>query len=353
MSTQQSNPVQNQRKFTSSILNKLGLVYDIFMMLLFFINVFCLVGDAILTSGFAQWVAKHLSITHYLDQYMTHLHPWVLETEYWFTALLLTEILVLWIIAIAKRHYPRWFFFPFVHWYEVLALIPELRFLRLFRAAVIAYRLHEMGYHIIPKNIYKKAEFYYYLILEELTRRIVLTVVHTTKRELKNSSKLHITIHEMLDNHRAKFADAFAELLQQSLAKALAEKQRQMSHNVGQIVNKAIEDTPELHQLLRLLPVIGGRLESQIQSIGQRLGENIMRGLVDPFVEDSERAIANDTLQLIARKTSETHLDNERLNQLIEDVVFDSLEIIRERTKQRDWETKIHLKSSEIVQNNH
>ena len=36
-------------------------------------------------------------------------------------------------------------------------------------------------------------------------------------------------------------------------------------------MNQAIEDTPELTQLLRLIPIVGSRIEQQIQSIGQHL----------------------------------------------------------------------------------
>lgn len=44
---------------------------------------------------------------------------------YWF---LIIELLVRWAIAIINKHHKRWFFFPFIHWYEILAIIPQLRF---------------------------------------------------------------------------------------------------------------------------------------------------------------------------------------------------------------------------------
>lgn len=323
---------------------RIFLIYDIFMMFLIFINLICLASDTVLMSDFVLWLSHHLNFNAPLESYKTALHPWVQETEHWFTSLLIIELLIRWGVAIYQKHHPRWFFFPFVHWYEVLAIMPSLRFLRLFRAAIIAYRLHEMGYHIIPKKTYKKAEFYYYLILEELTRRIALTGITAIERELQHSSTLRKIIHTMLDQHRTLFADTLSELLQESLAKALKEQQRQMSYNVGQIVNQAIEETPELHQLLRLLPVIGGRLEQQIQSIGQRLGENITYGLIEPFVEQSDH-IANQTYQLIAQKASQAHIDTHNLNKLVQSVVFESLEIVRKQVKTKRWEEMIHQKS--------
>ncbi len=41
-------------------------------------------------------------------------------------------------------------------------------------------------------------------------------------------------------------------------------------------------------------------IEQQIQSIGQRLGENISAGLIEPLIEGS--AAPNSTYQLISQK---------------------------------------------------
>ncbi|WLF82925.1 preprotein translocase subunit SecA [Moraxella sp. ZY210820] len=313
--------------------------YDSLLMILILINLFCLATDAILMSDFMLWFSQLTSTTTPLAWYKTHLHPIVELTEHWFTLLWVTELLIHWAVSVYRKEYPRWFFYPFYHWYDVLALIPHLRFLRLFRAGIIAYKLHELGY--FPKKWYKWGEFYYFLVLEELTDRIALTMIRGVERELKQNSLLKQTINDMLDKHRQLFATTLAELLQQSLGKALQQQQRQMSYNVGQIVNQAIEDTPELHQMLRLLPVIGGRLEQQIQSIGQRLGENITNGLLQPFTESSD-TMANDTYQLIAHKASQTPLDSEQIAELVQSVIFDSLEIVRKQVKVKQWQESMH-----------
>lgn len=341
MTTQTHAPEQEFRRRTW-----LSIGYDSLLMILILINLFCLATDAILMSDFMLWLSHLLTLNAPLTWYKTHLHDWVEITENWFTLLWLTELLIHWAVSIYRKTYPRWFFYPFYHWYDVLALIPQLRFLRLFRAGVIAYQLHQLGY--FPKRWYKWGEFYYSLILEELTDRIALTMIRGVERELIRNSVLKQTINDMLDKHRQLFATTLAELLQESLGKALQQQQRQMSYNVGQIVNQAIENTPELHQMLRLLPVIGGRLEQQIQSIGQRLGENITQGLLQPFVESSEQH-ANQTYQMIAEQASQTPLDSEQISTLVQSVIFDSLEIVRKQVKSKHWEDRFQPPSKRVT----
>ena len=323
---------------------KLFLVYDILMMLIIVINLFCLSANAFLMSSFGAWVFEIIQIPQVLAYYKTDLHPWVIITESWFITFLIVELVVRWIIAIVNKHHQRWFFFPFIHWYEILAIIPYLRFLRLIRVGVIAYRLHELGYQVIPNKWLKRLNFYYHVIMEELSDRVVITVIDSVKKELDTSSTHKKIIHDLVNHHREMFAKTLAQVFQESLATELKLQQNKISTGVGQVVIKAIEDTPELTQLLRLIPIVGGRIEQQIQSIGQRLGENITEGLVQPFVEGTPTK-PNQHYQLIAEKISQMNIDSHALEQLVESVVYESLESLRKQVAVKQWQ--LDLQKSE------
>jgi hypothetical protein len=316
---------------------KIALVYDVFMMFIIMINLFCLCSNAILMSDFATWLFDLFHVSNILDFYRDDLNPWVIITESWFTSLLILELLVRWFIAIIFKQHQRWFFFPFVHWYEVLAVIPQLRFLRLLRAGVIAYQLHEHGYQIFPKSWYKQANFYYNLILEELTSRIVLTVLSGIRNQLTTSTTHKQVISDIINQHRKLFALSLTDILQDHLGKELQQQRQLIAQDVGQVVNKAIEDTPELTQLLRLIPIVGGRIEQQIQSIGQRLGENITQGLLQPFSNDHQETHQNYVS--IAEKMSQIQIENNpHIEELVESIVFQSLDAIQQQVKIKHWQ---------------
>ena len=317
---------------------KVALCYDIFMMLLIIINLFCLSANAILMSDFGGWLFNFIHLPELLQFYRTELRPWVIITESWFTSFLVIELLIRWGIAIIGQHHKRWFFFPFIHWYEILSIIPQLRFLRLLRAGSIAYNLHEHGYKVIPDSWYKRANFYYHLVLEELTSRIVITVLDSIKHELSTSTTHKKLIEDLVAHHREMFATALADILQESLGKELQAQRVTIAKNVGSIVNQAIEDTPELTQLLRLIPIVGGRIEQQIQSIGQRLGENITQGLIEPFAQSNKNK-ENLTYLEISNRISQIQFENNiHVEKLFESAVFESLEAIRQQVKIKQWQ---------------
>ncbi|WP_033855936.1 hypothetical protein [Acinetobacter sp. 25977_6] len=321
----------------NSISFKLFLVYDIFMVFIIIFNLFCLAANFFLMSSIGAWFFEHIHLPQVLSFYKTYLHPWVIMTEAWFIGFLITEFFVRWGISIVYKHHKRWFFFPFIHWYEILAIIPQLRFLRLFRAGIIAYRLYELGYPVIPESWRKNGLFYYRVVMEELSDRVVITVIDGIRNELQTSSTHKQIIHELVNHHREQFTVTLTSILQESLATALKEQKPAITKGVGQIVDKAIEDTPELTQLLRLIPLVGGRIEQQIQSIGQRLGGNISAGLIEPLIEGSKEQ-PNATYQLISEKISNVNINNRELEQLVESVVFESLEAIRKQVKVKQWQ---------------
>ena len=71
-----------------------------------------------------------------------------------------------------------------MHWYEVLGVFPALRALRLLRAAVITKRLHRLGIQVIPKRWVDSAKFYYHLLLEELSDRVILTAIDNFRAQI-------------------------------------------------------------------------------------------------------------------------------------------------------------------------
>ena len=321
----------------NSLSFKLFLIYDIFMVFIIIFNLFCLAANFFLMSSIGAWFFEHIHLPQIVSFYRNSLHPWVITSEAWFIGFLIVELLVRWGIAIIYNHHKRWFFFPFIHWYEILAIIPQLRFLRLFRAGIIAYRLHELGYPVVPPSWRKTGLFYYRVVMEELSDRVVITVIDGIRYELETSSSHKQIIHDLVNHHREQFTLALTSLLQESLAAALKEQRPAITKGVGKIVDQAIVDTPELTQLLRLIPLVGGRIEQQIQSIGQRLGENISAGLIEPLIEGSP-AQPNATYQLISQKISEVNINNRQLEQLVESVVFETLESVRKQVKVKQWQ---------------
>ncbi len=306
------NSNQNQHHIDhTSTQWKVFLIYDVIMMALIVLNLIVLGLQALILSDFGAWIAEILTLSTERTNYIQQWDPTIRHIDQYFIIFLIVELGVRWLIAIIGKHHRRWWFFPFIHWYEVIAIIPQLRFFRLLRAGVIAYRLHELGYKVIPQNMINRGKFYYDLVMEELTSRIVLTVLSQVEKELKDSDDHNHRIHQLIDRHRDQFANVLAMILQKSLATALTQQQQNISQ----------------------------KIESLIQTIGQRLGENITQGIVAELsAVQSPNQPANPLLTEVAQEVSKVQLNYQQVDDLVDSIVKDSLELIREQVKVKQWQ---------------
>lgn len=319
-----------------------GLIYDVLILIVIVIGLSLVGIDALLMSGVGESVAHWTQQIPLLLQYRAEWHHTALFIEDWITVFLIAELMLRWLLAIVQQHYHRWFIFPFVHWYEVLGCFPAFRAFRLLRAVAIARKLHQMGYQVIPARLLKFGTFYYNVILEEISDRIVINVIDGIERELKNSNSHGHLIRDLIDQHRTKIQAATAELLQSGLAPALAAHQQQIQHGVGDAVQRAISQTTELNQLLRLMPMIGGRIEQQIQSIGKQLAENIANELAQPFSQTSTAdQLANPVLTQIAENIAALPIDTPKIEALVESLVYESLEMLRKQVAVQQWKQQV------------
>ena len=325
--------------------NTAKIAYDIIMLGLLVVDLLLIIGDKILMSGLATKLAQWLGFGENLLVYHEQYHLSISAIGGVFTIFWVMELSVRWLIAIIKKTYFRWFFFPFVHWYEVLGCFPALRALRLLRAGVIIKRLHHINIKIIPERWLKSAQFYYHVVLEELSDRVILTAVDNFRTQISQSKTHGELVQSAIDKNRAELETVVLELLRHELSPKLQqaflqEVGQQLSADIGQAVEKALIDTPELRRYLKLIPIAGSLIEGQITNIGKHIGENVTmavnRHLFDPKTLDA-------LMVNVARGVASIDTTRPELQKLVGTVVDDALTAFEKQVKIQQWKHKAQL----------
>jgi len=343
-----TKPLPNQLKTSSSEPqhpirpqpNRLKLTYDIVMLIAISIDLLFISVDAVLMSNFSSNVAGWLAISDGLNWYQNSLHDPLRTVGGFFTIFLIVELLLRWAIAIKDKVYYRWFFFPFVHWYEVLGCFPQLRALRLFRAVVIGRRLHQLGYQVLPQPWINRIKFYVDLLLEELSDRVILTTIYNFRQQLTDSEIHTSLIKSTLDRNRDQIEAMLLSLLRQELVPQLQKLAGQsdggklIANEVGNAIQDGLANTPELRRYLRLIPIAGSLIESQLQHIGHNVGENVVYSLNERLL-DAERI---DALMVsIAHSIANIDVNNAALEALLASIINDSLNEFEAQIKIQQW----------------
>lgn len=320
------------------------LVYHAFIMLLISIDLLLITVDALMMSTFFQHIADSLGFQNHLTHYQVHYHEPIKVIGGFFTIFLVVELLLRWSIAIVQKRYYRWFFFPFIHWYEVLGCLPQLRVLRLLRVVVIGYRLHQMGWNFLPKSWYKTIQFYYSMIMEEISDRVILIAIDNIRTELRHTNGR--LVQNIIDKHRSEIEIVIVELLQQEVTPLLQPSKNHslpdfaepLSKQVGQSIQQALIDTPELRRIMRLIPIAGSMIEEQMLHIGQQIGENLTKSLSKNLTN------ANTLDQMyrhIAKGLAEVDTTSPTLEKLVASIIEESLTALAEQVKIQQWKQQL------------
>lgn len=313
------------------------LLYDGLILLLISLDLLVLLFDAVVMSvSFAKlvsWLGVDM-FTSWLGSYRLATHQKLATIGGLFTLFLVAELGVRWGIAIYKKTYYRWFFFPFVHWYEVLGCFPLLRPLRLLRAIVIVRRLHQMGIAVIPKNWLATGKFYLDLLFEALSDRVIITAIANIRKQIGDQSTTQVAS-TILEHNRHQIEQVLYRLLMQELTPKLthivkSQVNDRLADEVGQAVAQALSDTPELRRYLRLIPIAGGVIEGQIVEIGQKIGQNVT-------VSINKTLLSEHTLQplmaQIAKGVGQVDLNDPALGQMVQKLIFDGLDAIEHQVR--------------------
>lgn len=317
-------------------LNTLGFVVDVAMILLVIINLGWIVFDWIFAIDAVQGVFReHTADFH--DFYKATIHENFLYYDLMFVAVYLTEFTIRWIIAVVRQAHHRWFFFPFIHWYDLLGCIPVagLRWLRVLRVVSLLLRLQRMGVIDMTNTwLGQTAIKYYRILIEELSDRVVLNVLDGIQRQVGSGNPLiHSIEDEVLAPRKQELVDYLAVRIGSAARETHQLYRADLGRYLSQLTDEALART-DAGRRLATIPVAGPRalalLGDAVREVGVALTDQVVEDLNNP-----EYRPALD--RLLADLISQAGGDREHLNTLVQETTRDIIEQIKAAVRVQQW----------------
>ncbi len=212
---------------------------------------------------------------------------WLIDLP--FLTLFWVEFLVRWYLALKRKTYAKWFFFPMFNWYDVLGLIPMTVFrpFRLLRAVSMYMRLRrselsDVGDDIITRTI----AYFSNVITEEVSDRVAIRIL----------GELH---EEILDGTHTRIARATVEPRRPDIERVIANQIRQ-----------AITDEETLARFRGLLQL---NLENAVDSSDALHWVPLPKFVLKPLVRFTGEVIVDTALETVA-----TTMESEEGQQAVE-----------------------------------
>lgn len=313
------------------------LVLDLLLLFLISLNLLWLLTDVILLNSGVGILLKE-NFPGFIDSYVRHWHKKLLVYDTFFTAFLITELCIRWGVAIWKKTYYRWFFYPFVHWYDVLGCIPlpTFRALRLLRLISIVYRLQKMGViDLSESSPFVAAYKYYHIVIEELSDRIVINVMEGIQREVRSGGPLaHRLADDVLKPRRDVIVPWLARLLTESSAHAYGLHKEQLGPYLDATVHHAIAHNRELQKLKKRLLFAGPAVEQELQSIVSSLLTGVLTEVLSDAGREGNVAARDIATAFFDTLTAPQHAD---MDDAVRSIVLDALELLKSQVSIQQW----------------
>lgn len=312
------------------------LALDLLLLFMISLNLIWLFTDVILlNSGLGVLLKDYFP--RFIASYTQHWHKKLLVYDTFFTLFLITELCIRWAVAIRAKTYYRWFFYPFIHWYDVLGCIPlpSFRALRLLRLISIAYRLQKIGViDLSESSPFVAMHKYYHIVIEELSDRIVINVLDGIQREVKSGGPLtHRLADDVLKPQRDIIVPWLARLLADSCAHVHGLHKERLGPYLETTVSHAFARNRDFQKLKRRLLFAGPAIETELQNIISSLLTQILRDVLSDIGQRDNIAITDIATTLFDQLTS----PHAGMDDALRRIVLDALDLLKAQVSIQQW----------------
>ena len=279
---------------------------DIFMLILLLINIAWITFDALYQVELVHDFLK-ADLPGFVQIYQP-IHRHFILVDLMFIAVFLTEFAVRWIRAIIHRTYYRWYFYPFLHWYDLVGCIPSggYRFLRILRIISIVYRLDQ--YDIInfkSTRLGRFLSFYYEAFMEELSDRIVIKIISGAQDEIRHGSGLiHKVQTQVLMPRREEIRAWLSEKVRDTAHLGFHQRRGELRRYLESKVDGALRNNIEVQRLTQI-PMFGSTIASTLESSVGDIVAQIIHQILDDLSTADRHVFVDDLVASLIQEAEE------------------------------------------------
>jgi hypothetical protein len=258
-----------------------------------------------------------------------------------FVAIFFVELVGQWIAAIIERRYHRWFFYPFIHWYDVLGCIPvaSFRFFRVLRAVSMVFTMQRLELIDLKKtSLYRTADKYRGVLTEEISDRVVANVLTDLQGEVEQGNPVvERILKEVVEPRRELLVAAASERLQEATGRTYALYRHDAEQYVERRIAEAVEQNEEIGRIAQV-PVVGKRLSVLLE----RAISDITFHVINGMIEDLGASENNPVLNQVAEISVNTILQegSEDLEDVTRGAIIEALEMVKEQVLVQQWKKR-------------
>lgn len=312
------------------------IMLDIFMLFVLMINMLWLIFDSLFeTEVIYSFLLDTFPV--FTANYQV-VHDNFLFVDLAFIGFFLSEFIFRWIASIVRKQHARWYFFPVIHWYDLVGCIPlaSTRIFRFLRIFSTIYRLHK--YKIIDLNrtaAFRFVAFYADVFVEELSDRIVIKVLSDAQKDIAMGSPLIDDVTQQVIAPRMTIVTSWIAQMMNHLGQSIydGEHGEVIRQHVKESVGKAVRNNTTV-STISIMPVVGSTIENTLEkAVTDIVTSSIINLLTDINQEKVDKFIKTGINDFTP---DEQELDHEMML-----VVNECIDLLKVHVNKKRWKEEL------------
>ena len=312
---------------------------DVFMLFVLLLNISWFIFDwFFVLERFNDYLSENAN--SFYNSYL-HIHKNFLYYDLIFIGIYIVEFLIRWILAIKHKLYYKWFLFPFIHIYDLLGMIPTGSWivLRFVRIIPIVYQLNKRKIiNISQTYFYKKLKKYYYIVVEEISDRVVVNVLNGVQDEIKAGTNIaERVIKEIIIPKKELLINIISDKIQ-IISRGLFDIHKdELAEYVEQNVDVVFEKNKEA-KMIKRIPVLG----STIQTTVKKSIKDIIYQVIENIINDITTSNNQVKIKEISNTIFESFISDfyKDIDEILDTIVIDAIDILKDQVKIQQWKVK-------------
>lgn len=276
--------------------------------------------------------------------YAENVHPNASYIDLVFVGIFLTELLIRWMIAISRRTYDKWFFYPFIHWYDMLGCIPmngTFKLFRLLRIIGMVVRLHNLGIIDIKSTyLYRKSKKYINILVEEISDQVVVNVLNGVRDEVKKGNPVVQKIaREVIIPRQDEINAWMSNRISDAVSVTYFKHRMELYDYLKDVITRSVKENQEIKRIA-LIPGVGKIITEILDSAISNITFNVIDNAMEDLSKGKSLTAIQEISDSIMDNLLEDHPENEKLNRMMSEVVEQSIEVIKQQVALKQWRIK-------------
>jgi len=315
-------------------------VADLAMIALILLNINLIIFDSIFEVKLVKQFFLQIAPDFY-HWYNINIHEHFGFIDLVFVAFLLVEFHIRWVVAIFKKSYEKWYFFPFLFWYDLLGCVPisGFRWLRLLRVFSLMIRLEKLGLVVWKQTVfYKYFRRFSNIIIEEISDRVVVKVLEGVKMEVaKGNPVSDEIIREVIKPQIEILVMWLSHRTQTVTANVYSRKKDDLKKYIDGRINQAVTSNKQV-KLISNIPLVGDRFGGMLEQAISDIVFNVVDGLFTDLRDNNKplmKELANVSTEMLTLIEDDKELDT-----IIENIINQSIDVIIRQVEIKEWKNQ-------------